>query len=196
MFLLTITCRIVQWASDVSCNDADNNNDAAHDDDDDDDDDNKNNIKHMSLENKIQGIELVDEATRLQTFILRVLLPSPSSSKPNYQYLDPYCRWILVIISQLLQHQAMTGLNCDLPIMPPTCLHQQALAALDDIEKITTNSALDIGLFLPVVDAVSTGIDSASDHTRLLHFLENVEARGFGIAREYRQEVLDKNYYF
>ncbi|CEI67681.1 unnamed protein product [Fusarium venenatum] len=182
LFLLTIACRIIHWVGDVSYHHGDNTNN-------DDDDDNS---KNLSLEDKIEGIELIDEATRLQSFLLRVLLLPPSPSKPNYQYLDPYCRWMLVSISQVIQHQVMTGLECDLPVMPPTCLQQQALAALDDIEKITTNSALDIGFFLPVVDAVSTGIASAGDHARLLHFLENVEARGYGIAREYRQEVLDK----
>ncbi|KAG5663585.1 hypothetical protein KAF25_001521, partial [Fusarium avenaceum] len=188
--------RIAWWIANASCQGSDhdgddNNNHDYHNHKENQDNYKTKNNTSLNLQKKIQGIELVDEVTRLQSFILGVLLPFPCSSEPKDQYLDPYCRWMLVDISQLLQHQAMTDLECGLPIMPPACLREQALAALDDIEKMTGHSELDMGFFLPVVDVISREISSEGNFTRLLHFLGNVEARGFGIAREYRQEALE-----
>lgn len=71
--------------------------------------------------------------------------------------------------------------------MPSNCLHEQAVAILDDVEAIVGYSELDVACFLPLMETVNAAIESKEDRRRILRFLDNVEARGFGIAREYRQ---------
>ncbi|KAL2131376.1 hypothetical protein VTI74DRAFT_5187 [Chaetomium olivicolor] len=145
--------------------------------------------ERLSRKQNIQGVELVDKALCLQLTILRVLLPSPFSSDSTCRVLDPYYRWILLGMSQLLQSAAFRRLECDLPIMPLDCLHHQALAALNDVEEMTTHSVLDAAFFLPLFDAVGVAVEAEEDRKRILRFLGNVEACGFGVAKEYRQVI-------
>ncbi|KAJ3530409.1 hypothetical protein NM208_g9343 [Fusarium decemcellulare] len=142
----------------------------------------------LSLEKKIEGIELIREVSRLQSNIIEILLASPESYEPNCRFLDPYFRWVLVGMSRRLQYPDLHHLECSLPIMPLECLHDQALSTLNELEEMTSHCALDVAVFLPLADHMGDIIESKQDLGRVIRFLSHVEACGFAVAREYREE--------
>ncbi|KAF4465261.1 fungal specific transcription factor domain-containing [Fusarium albosuccineum] len=142
----------------------------------------------LSLEKKIEGIELVRAVSHLQSNIIEILLASPESYEPNCRFLDPYFRWVLVGMSRRLQYPDIHHLECSLPIMPLECLHDQALSTLNELEEMTSHCALDVAVFLPLADHMGDIIESKQDLGRVIRFLSHVEACGFAVAREYREE--------
>jgi hypothetical protein len=76
--------------------------------------------------------------------------------------------------------------------MTQECLHEQAISLMEGIESLTAQSLLDVAFFLPLSEAVAPVMEVQDDRTRLIRFLDTVKQRGFGVADEYRREILEE----
>ncbi|VUC33743.1 unnamed protein product [Clonostachys rosea] len=142
----------------------------------------------------LEGIEIICEASSLQASMLQALL-SDSAASPSTTQDDSYSqymRWALICLSQQLQASALTSLQCELPVMTPECLHDQAIDLMEGIEALTAQSLLDVAFFLPLAEAVAPVVEEEDDRTRLFRFLDTVKQRGFGVADEYRREIQEE----
>ncbi|CAH0044848.1 unnamed protein product [Clonostachys solani] len=140
----------------------------------------------------LEGIEIICEASSLQASMLQALLSNSASSSTHDDSYSQYMRWALICLSQQLQTSALNSLECELPVMTPECLHEQAISLMEGIESLTAQSLMDVAFFLPLSEAVAPVMEVQDDRTRLIRFLDTVKQRGFGVADEYRREILEE----
>ncbi|OLN96572.1 Sphingoid long-chain base transporter RSB1-like protein 2 [Colletotrichum chlorophyti] len=130
---------------------------------------------------KVQGLDIVCEASALQARIIEDLLLL--SRRPTDQVsicITPYYHWALIGLSHRLQHPAWNSLMCELPVMPAEVLHQQALDALGCVETLVRQSGLDVALYLPLCITIAPVFFSAAIYVLLsqtINFLDRSVSR-------------------
>lgn len=106
---------------------------------------------YLTLEQKIERIEIVCAVGALQAKILQRYMDLTSaadgsgSGSETHQLLlrvAPFTHWILVGISQKLQHEKWKMLRCDLPAMTLDGLRRHALAGLDCMDAMVNPAGL------------------------------------------------------
>lgn len=147
---------------------------------------------HRDPNHGVEGIEIICEASSLQASMLQALLSNSAPPTTHDDSYSQYMRWALICLSQQLQTSALASLECELPVMTPECLHEQAISLMEGIESLTAQSLLDVAFFLPLAEAVAPVMEVQDDRTRLIGFLDTVKQRGFGVADEYRREILEE----
>ncbi|KAK1707955.1 uncharacterized protein BDZ83DRAFT_592947 [Colletotrichum acutatum] len=145
-----------------------------------------------AIDLKVQGLDIICEASVLQARVINDLLQL--SEEPDSQVsicITPYYHWTLTGLSHRLYHKAWKTLMCELPVMPTESLHQQALVTLSYVETLASQSGFDVALYLPFADFIGREMETPTEQTRVLAFLEIVRSRGFGLANEYRKGLLE-----
>lgn len=151
-----------------------------------------NNNYREAIDLKVQGLDIICEASALQARVINDLLQL--SEEPDSQVsvcITPYYHWALTGLSHRLYHEAWKTLKCELPVMPAESLHQQALVTLSCVETLASQSGFDVALYLPFADFIGREMETPMEQTRVLAFLEIVRSRGFGLANEYRKGLLE-----
>ncbi|OHF03403.1 hypothetical protein CORC01_01122 [Colletotrichum orchidophilum] len=141
---------------------------------------------------KVQGLDIICEASTLQARVISNLLQL--SQDPDSQVsvcITPYYHWALTGLSYRLNHESWKSLLCELPVLPAEALHQQALVALGCVETLTSQSGFDVALYLPLAEFIGREMGTSTEQTRMLAFLDIVKGRGFGLADEYRKDLLE-----
>ncbi|KXH49014.1 hypothetical protein CNYM01_10807 [Colletotrichum nymphaeae SA-01] len=145
-----------------------------------------------AIDLKVQGLDIICEASALQARVINDLLQL--SEEPDSQVsicITPYYHWTLTGLSHRLYHEAWKTLKCELPVLPAESLHQQALVTLSCVETLASQSGFDVALYLPFADFIGREMETPTEQTRVLAFLEIVRSRGFGLANEYRKGLLE-----
>ncbi|KAK1455966.1 hypothetical protein CCUS01_10326 [Colletotrichum cuscutae] len=145
-----------------------------------------------AIDLKVQGLDIICEASALQARVINDLLRL--SEEPDSQVsicITPYYHWTLTGLSHRLYHEAWKTLKCELPVLPAESLHQQALVTLSCVETLASQSGFDVALYLPFADFIGREMETPTEQTRVLAFLEIVRSRGFGLANEYRKGLLE-----
>lgn len=145
-----------------------------------------------AIELRVQGLDIICEASAFQARVIDDLLQL--SEEPDSQVsvcITPYYHWTLTGLSHRLYHKAWKTLMCELPVMPAVSLHQQALVTLSCVETLASQSGFDVALYLPFADFIGREMQTPTEQTRVLAFLEIVRSRGFGLANEYRKGLLE-----
>ncbi|KAF6807767.1 hypothetical protein CSOJ01_07969 [Colletotrichum sojae] len=141
---------------------------------------------------RVQGLDIVCEATALQsrmiTNLSRLSLEPEPEPGPS---IGPYYRWVLTGVTHNLRHPAWQSLGCELPVMPPPALHEQALAALGCVETLVGSLGLDIAMYLPFADFVGREMGTEAERARMLRFLDVVKGKGFDLADDYRTYLVE-----
>ncbi|KAK2756561.1 hypothetical protein FQN54_005454 [Arachnomyces sp. PD_36] len=145
---------------------------------------------YLSPEEKVKGIEIICEASSLQSRLLRCYMDLPNDSEFNHQLLALYSYWTLVGISQQLRHPHWRMLRCDLPVMALDQLHQYALTTLDSIGELTDRAGLSAAMFLPVVLSMGFEMTTNEDRNRALDLLGNTQARYFDFSPKFQWRLL------
>lgn len=149
-------------------------------------------ISREAINIKVQGLDIICEASTLQARIISNLVQL--SQEPGNQVstcITPYYHWALTGLSHRLRYDAWKLLTCELPIMPASVRHQQALVALGCVETLVGQSGLDVALYLPFAEFVGHEMETVTEQTRMLAFLDVVKGRGFEVAVEYRKHLLE-----
>ncbi|KAL2876122.1 hypothetical protein SGCOL_008661 [Colletotrichum sp. CLE4] len=145
-----------------------------------------------AIDLKVQGLDIICEASALQARVINDLLQL--SEEPDNQVsicITPYYHWTLTGLSHRLYDEAWKSLMCELPVMPAEALHQQALVTLSCVETLASQSGFDVALYLPFADFIGREMETPTEQTRILAFLEIVRCRGFGLENEYRKGLLE-----
>jgi hypothetical protein len=164
------------------------------------DDPTDNTGAYVTLEQKIEGIEIVCAVGALQAKILQRYMDLTSaadgsdSGSETHQLLlrvAPFTHWILVGISQQLQHEKWKILRCDLPAMTLDGLRRHALAGLDCMDAMVDPAGLCVISLLPLVFSMGFEMVSEQERGHVLGLLNTEQSRQFGASMHF-QNVLTR----
>jgi hypothetical protein len=145
----------------------------------------------LSTQDAVAGMEIICEASALQTKVLQSYIYIAGVSEASEQSIAPFSYWILAGISQQLRHERWRLLQCVLPIMSLESLHEYALASLCYIEKHAKWAVLGFGMFLPLLVSMGIEMVSPDERRRVLALFDDPQAQWFGMAPVLRQTIVD-----
>jgi hypothetical protein len=145
------------------------------------------NRDQITIQQKVEGIEMICEASSLQSDLLGFLLHARTDLRENF--LAPYYSWLLICISQMLRRDSWEKLHCELPVLSAENLQTQAIALLDAIDIDKSHISLGIALYVPVVYNAGFELRTENERRRVLSYLDSPQAQYFSVSRWFRKEL-------
>lgn len=147
--------------------------------------------QRLAVEQKVRGIELICEASAFQSEMLSCFFRDAlTPAKDDDQSHSPYYSWPLVGISQMLRRDSWKMLECDLPVLDPDTLREQALVMVDRADQATRKAALSVAFYIPLVYGAGKEMHTKDDQARVLQFFDNSRARQLPIAELFRKDLV------
>lgn len=143
----------------------------------------------LSLEQRIRGMELIDEASALQSALLPLLLVGTGTDKTC---LDPryplYC-WPLIGISQVLRRDSWQLLECDLPVLSPDKVYEQANALLDTVLSLM-RWRMCVPFFLPLVYSAGFEMRTEKERERVLRCMNDSQIKHYVVVKMFQMDLI------
>lgn len=141
----------------------------------------------LSLDQKIRGMEMIEEVSALQSTLLPLLLDASNST-----YLNPwfplYC-WPLIGICQLLRRDAWQLLECDLPALSPDKAHEQANALLDMVFSLM-RWRMCVPFFLPLVYTAGFEMKTEKERERVLRCMNDCQIKHYDMVKMFQMDLV------
>lgn len=141
----------------------------------------------LTIEQKVEGIEMICEVSALQSDLLVFFLHAPSDVRDST--LAPYYSWLLICISQMLRRDSWKKLNCELPVLSVDNLRTQAITLLDAIDSTKCQVALGIAFYVPIVYSAGFELQSEDERRRVISYIDSPQAQYFAVTRLFRREL-------
>ena len=150
-------------------------------------------LKPHSLQQALEGLQIVCLGCELQQEIITVILPGAAScldfDSRAEDSMIPFYRWILTGLCRIFSEPAWLSLGWKLPVMQETMMNQQAVMALDYAEKSIERVQIEAIIYAPIVSVVGAEMSSAKDRGRVIRLLRNIEDKGFAVASAVESDV-------
>jgi hypothetical protein len=144
-------------------------------------------LTELSLEQRIRGMELIDEASALQSSLLPLLLDK--SNAGSFDHRSPLYCWPLVSISQMLKRDSWQLLGCDLPALSSEKLREQANALISMVFDLM-GWRMCVPFFLPMVYWSGFEMKSKEERERVLRCIDESQIKHYNLVMMFRKDLI------
>ncbi|KAF4614396.1 hypothetical protein G7Y89_g15340 [Cudoniella acicularis] len=142
----------------------------------------------------LAGLEIICQACELQQEVIATMLNQFAQGSEcaihDRDFIQPFYHWVLTGLSHLFLRPEWHSYDWNLPVMEAALTNQQALLALNGVERMLQKAQIDTALYASFLPVVGVQLSTVEDRNRIIKLLHDIKERGFAVASAFEADII------